>query len=692
MTRYQQKLERDNEFAAVKSRAGRDIAAGWPGDGDTERRDGCAVDLRRFLEVYFAQAFNLPWSPDHLRILPRMQAAVMDGGLQALAMPRGFGKTSISLRAALWALLYRHARFVCLIGPTEKHATKLLKQIKFELLYNDLLGEDFPHVCYPIRRLENNARRAAGQLFRGETTRIEWTANSVSLPVMPDDVCGGTNVSGSIITVAGLTGALRGQSHELPEGAVVRPELVILDDPQTRASATSLAMTEERLAIVTGDVLGMAGAGRQITAVMPCTVIRQGDMADQLLDRKAYPEWRGERTKAVYAWPANEELWEEYHRIRADEFINGGDGKLSTEFYRSNRAAMDAGASVAWPERFNRDELSAIQHLENQLHKLGRPAFFAEFQNDPLPDELGAEQLVAADVVGRGNGLMRGQPPLAASRLVAFVDVQQRLLYWMVCAVADDFTVAVIDYGTEPDQKRSYFTLADAQRTLARAAPGAGLEGSIDAGLTRLTDRLIGREWGREDGTPLRIERLLVDAGYQTDTVKTFCRRTPHAAMVTASHGRGIGAKAKPLGEYHKKDGERLGFHWLLSAGSRQGRHLLIDTYFWKSFIAERIKRAVGDRGALTLFGNRNQDHRLLADHLTAEYAVKVEANGRSILEWQLRPERRDNHWFDCLVGCYAAASLQGCQVPAAQAQTAPATRKRWSDAYWAKRGGKPKH
>jgi len=39
-----------------------------------------------------------------------------------------------------------------------------------------------------------------------------------------------------------------------------------------------------------------------------------------------------------------------------------------------------------------------------------------------------------------------------------------------------------VDYGTYPDQKRLHFTMRDATRTLARAAPGAGKEGAVQAG------------------------------------------------------------------------------------------------------------------------------------------------------------------------------------------------------------------
>ncbi|MFV0442871.1 MAG: terminase gpA endonuclease subunit [Planctomycetaceae bacterium] len=55
--------------------------------------------------------------------------------------------------------------------------------------------------------------------------------------------------------------------------------------------------------------------------------------------------------------------------------------------------------------------------------------------------------------------------------------------------------------------------------------------------------------------------------------------------------------------------------------------------------------------------------HRLFAEHLTAEYRVRTEGRGRTVDEWKLRPERADNHWLDCLVGCAVAASIQGVQL-----------------------------
>jgi hypothetical protein len=87
----------------------------------------------------------------------------------------------------------------------------------------------------------------------------------------------------------------------------------------------------------------------------------------------------------------------------------------------------------------------------------------------------------------------------------------------------------------------------------------------------------------------------------------------------------------------------------------------------------------MGDRGCLSLFGEKPDQHRLFAEHVTAEYRVKTEGRGRTVDEWKLRPERGDNHWLDCLVGCAVAASMQGAVLAGTGGVTMTTERKRVS-------------
>ena len=68
----------------------------------------------------------------------------------------------------------------------------------------------------------------------------------------------------------------------------------------------------------------------------------------------------------------------------------------------------------------------------------------------------------------------------------------------------------------------------------------------------------------------------------------------------------------------------------------------------------------MGDRGCLSLFGDRAEVHRHFAEQITAEYFVNTEGRGRTVDEWKARPEQPDNHWLDCLVSSAVAASMQG--------------------------------
>jgi hypothetical protein len=70
--------------------------------------------------------------------------------------------------------------------------------------------------------------------------------------------------------------------------------------------------------------------------------------------------------------------------------------------------------------------------------------------------------------------------------------------------------------------------------------------------------------------------------------------------------------------------------------------------------------QVASDPGCLTLFGRNGEDHRLLAEHLTAEYKVRTQGRGREVDEWRLRADGLDKHWLDCLVGAAVGASIEG--------------------------------
>ena len=118
---YDALKERARARNAALSLAGRDIGE-LPSVVSPERKEKASTDFRFFCESYFPQTFHLKWSPDHLKVIAKIEQAVLHGGLFAMACPRGTGKTTICECACIWAVLNGHREFVCLIGSDEGHA------------------------------------------------------------------------------------------------------------------------------------------------------------------------------------------------------------------------------------------------------------------------------------------------------------------------------------------------------------------------------------------------------------------------------------------------------------------------------------------------------------------------------------------------------------------------------------------
>lgn len=659
--------DRDLQKKLEASKKARDIGA-IPEVEDLERRTACSHSFQLFCETYFSDAFHLDWSEDHLRVLSKIESVLLEGGLFAFGMPRGSGKSTLCRAAVLFAMLYGLHRYVVLIAASGDLAQKLLRGVKRVLMANPRLGADFPEACYPLRKLENNARKQVGQLCQGEPTYITWADDELIFPTLGQDQLPeslqhleASPSCGSIISVAGLDSAMRGQQHTLMDGTVIRPSLFLGDDPQTRKSAGSLVLTRQRLDILYGDVLGMAGPTRKISGFVPCTKIYEGDLADQLLDPKLSPEWQGECTKMVYQFPKDEALWDQYAELRAQGLRAGDGGARATAFYAQHRKQMDNGAKVAWAARYDADEISAVQHAMN-LKLRNEEAFFAEYQNEPVSQAEETIVVTADSMMERVNGRKKSDVPKASAYVSAYIDVQDKVLFYLVAAWQADFTGSVIEYGTYPDQKRRHFTLREAKRTLKRTYQGAGTEGAIHAGLLDLGKQLLSRDWpvaGSQQS--MRIERLLVDAGYLPGVVADACRQLGGVAM--PAKGKGITASMRPMAAYQRRPGERHGHHWYVPNVSRTAevRHVLIDTNYWKTHVHRSLGRAEGDPGALTLYGKSPTTHRMLAEHVClAETCVQTEGQGRVLYEFSAKPAKPDNHLFDCLTGAAAAASMLG--------------------------------
>jgi energy-coupling factor transporter ATP-binding protein EcfA2 len=282
---YQEFRERKAQEFREQSKGSRDIGE-LPPPVDKARRAACLESFTLFRRTYFAEAFYLPDSSDHVVVSDQVEQVVEHGGLTVVAMPRGSGKTTLCWAAALWSMLKGRHRYVVIVGATADHASGMLESIKAQLETNELLAGDFPEVCLPIRRLEGIKQRRL--LHLGAPVDIELGRDRVVLPKIAGSVA-----SEGTIDAVGITGAIRGKQRAFSDGTVYRPTLVIIDDPQTEESAKSVSQCDDRERIINSAILGLVGPGHAISAIAPVTVICPGDLADRMLDRQRNPQWRG---------------------------------------------------------------------------------------------------------------------------------------------------------------------------------------------------------------------------------------------------------------------------------------------------------------------------------------------------------------------------------------------------------------
>lgn len=634
------------------------------------RKDACRFDLLLFLVWYFPESTGLgPLSADHIEMIDEIEHAIIHGGRSARAVFRGFAKTTVGENACLWATLYGHKRFLPLVGADKEAAELNIASIKTELSSNDRLLADFPEVCHPVRALEGRAQRCHSQTLNGELTHIKWTADRLVYPTVP-----GSPASGACLFTTSIMAFNRGLKHKLHTGENIRPDFVFIDDPQTDASASTDGQVEKREAKINNTILKSAGHATPMSVFVAGTIIRNGCLMDRLTDRERSPAWRGKTVPMVKQWAkSHDTLWlGQYAAIRRDFDRNVLDDQeqakaRALEFYIANRDAMDEGCEVTWQNCYStqQHEVSAIQHAYNMLIDDGEEAFASECQNAPLKAKSDLELISSHDLEKKQSPYKRREVPPDVEYLTAFVDVQGKALYWVVCGWSHNFTGYVLDYGTWPEQKNRNFRLATLNKTLAKQYRTQELGASLQVGLQELFANELSRDWGRTDGVTLRLAAAAIDVNWHesADAVLAFCHGArSYGFPVLPAAGQPIPASKAPMSEWKRHPGQRHGDCWILSKGKGQGvRKLLHDANAWKTRLARALALPHGATGAISLYKAAGSHHRGFAAQVVAEIPKKTEGNGRTVFQWT-NPPGADNHFLDCVSGCMVLASMAGAK------------------------------
>jgi len=622
------------------------------------------ADPELFLRgTYMPARYKRPFGKIHHAIIDALMEVALNGGKKAVAAPRGRGKTEIVKGMLLYLICAGHVRFPIPISQTTRDAEKIYKDFRKKIMLNDLLLEDFPEICWPVRCLEGAPQRANKQHIDGKLTGIIWTADALKLASVPPQYRGPIDYGVVNMEYRGLDAAIRGVNTD---GA--RPDFVILDDPETRESAKSDPQIHDRENAIEQDIAGLAGEDEDLAQVMLTTIQNRKCISFRYTDPEQKPSWMGQRFGWVEKWPdewsKEEGLWQTYIAMRAQD-QRAGDryGRNATQFYLDNQEQMIAGGELL-ADNYKATVLSdgwitvhsAWQVVFNAIADTSYDAFCTEYQNEPPEvDQIQTTDLTHAHVASCHSGLAHRELPQWAKHVVRGIDMGKVNCAFVDIAFREDGTGAVIDYG-----KFSTFGLSKQSSDEA-----------VELAMMNALQNFVAEH------DHYRVDMAFVDSGYKPEAIYEACRR--------------IGGLYYPLkgpdGNYRQpkaSDTVRCFFEVHASQVFDQYRRPVWlwhpNTEYWKNWLQERWQADPflgGERaqGSMALYNPPNDDvkhHLQFAKSMVSERLEHIPLPGKGYKAIWNVVDRGNNHLLDAAGYACAAASVLGVRLVPAQVNTKP--------------------
>lgn len=613
------------------------------------------ADPYLLMKTYFAKDYTRPFGKLHYALIDAIWQTAMYGGKIAVAAPRGRGKTQVVKGAVCAAVLAGFVRFPIPVGPTTSHAMELYGDFRKKIAFNDLLLEDFPEICHPVRALEGAPQRASRQHIDGVLTKIQWTADGLRIADVPAKYRGPIDYGGVRMEYRGLDAAIRGINRDGD-----RPDFVPIDEPETRESAKSDSQIADRENAIEKDIAGLAGEDRELAQVMITTVQNRKCISFRYTDPDDKPSWMGKRFGWVEKWPDewlnDEGMWHTYTAMRAQDQRNGDRyGRTATEFYLANQEQMDKGGELL-ADNYKAKVLpdgwitvhSAWQVVFNAIADTSYDAFCTEYQNDPPESEqIQTLDLTHAQVASCLGGTAQRAVPSWARNVVRGVDMGKVNCWYVDIAFAADGTGSVIDYG----------------KFLTHGLTTASSEEAIElAMLTALTSFVTEHD-------SYKVDMAFVDSGYKPEAIYEACRRikgVPYYPLKGPDSNYRMpnaSEKVQCFFECHASqvfDQYRRPL-WLFHP----------NTEFWKNWLQERWQTEPftgGNRtaGSMTLFDSPNDDvkfHSQFAKSMVSERLEHVPLPGKGYKAVWNVVDRSNNHWLDAAGYACAAAAVLGVRL-----------------------------
>lgn len=378
--------------------------------------------------------------------------------------------------------------------------------------------------------------------------------------------------------------------------------------------------------------------------------------------RESFKGWEGHedviaaRSGGYYECPSCSKPWDDAVRRKAlrtpillsdgQEIIRKKAGKsikIKGELRKTVKFGFRWNSLVASPDLTSMADLAEQEWLAERESTAEARKNLAQFVWTEPHDEISSSSLhgfTRSSVFAKVTEQPRSIIPAEASSLTAFLDLGLHHLWWVVCAWAEDWRGWIVDYGMievpqghQPDPAR-VFEVAE------KFLRGTVQVGWLDATLASKQPDIV-----------------LIDSGWETKATYRLCESFPARFFPSKGHGTARDQESWTPGK--KAPRVLSGDEWRLSVpeGTR-ARLISLYSDHWKAKVHSGFVLPVGAAESLHLFHATRRQLAEFAAHMASEVqeAVFTPGFGSKVFWNRVSP---DNHWLDCVAGCYAAESVR---------------------------------
>lgn len=623
---------------------------------DPARRRRLERDPEEWLRFYFPNVFTLPFADGHRAIIRAVLESNASGKNMVVAAPRGEGKTNILRYMSIFLVVTRRARFVVVGGWQIRAASEAFSTWCIALTSERLVA-DYPEYCAPFAESTHASRlprlhwRDASGTVAPETTGAAIKSARMQI-VFPDGL--GAMAAGS------LQGDIKGLNITTSGGESLRPDKLLLDDPQDTDRADDPLFVAEVLHRIDTQWLCLAGPETRISMMVACTVFAPNDVGESLGKRKDSVFVRIPR---VTSWPRGFDkpdstaraLWDKWFDLYCDEKTRAE----SIRLYRRSRREMTDGFTVSWRHRFDRakGDPDALFAAMVDYYTKGRDAFFSEYQNQPVARNVAIYELAPSCILSHRTALPENAAPEDTVLTVLTTDINYSYgMTWEVAAFTRARTCHVMARGVWCGPPLP-LSARDTNQTRRQEA--------VALALSRMAEWVAAQPW--------RLDLWLIDAGgEQFETVTRFCRDARREGRL----GRAIiGRSGKTYNPATRTQVGRVRARVYQCFTRESGRWLCFDADYYKEAAQTSWITPAGQSGSATIYDGNHRDYadQMCREVLAAKGALETRGGAPAgvAYKWDTLPGRHD--YLDCHAMAFAAAGYEGVlSADAPDAQLAP--------------------